>query len=81
MPDPASGPGYPSVEGLHVPVEGQGTIACRFIRGLANPQPGGPDLVIDGDTLVSLHVDRTRLSQTRSQIRSAPATPWSGLTG
>jgi len=48
---------YPPVEGLRIPIEGQGTIECRFIRGLENPQPGGSDLVSDGDSLVSLHVD------------------------
>lgn len=57
MTDQVPLPNYPPVEGLRIPIEGHGTIECRFIRGLENPQPGGSDLVSDGDSLVSLHVD------------------------
>lgn len=57
MPDPGQQAVYPSVDGLRIGHDGEGTIQCRYIRGLENPTPGGPDLVLDGDSLVSLHVD------------------------
>ena len=57
MTDEAPLSDYPSVQGLRIPTEGDDAIECRFIRGLEGLQPGAPDLVLEGDSLVSLHVD------------------------
>jgi hypothetical protein len=42
---------------VHLETSDASTIQCRFIRGLANPVAGGPDLPVAGDTIVSLHAN------------------------
>ena len=48
---------YPPVPGIVLTDADGSAVQARYLRGLPNSVPGGPDIFIAGDTLVDLYVD------------------------
>jgi hypothetical protein len=49
--------GYAPVAGIVVTDPDGTAVRARYLRGLKSTVAGGPDTAIEGDTIVSLHVD------------------------